>query len=220
MARWSRPTAAPVAPAPGMILPGVPLVPAQRGGEQAVRPGDPLADPERELAAREARLAQPLPVRIVTSEVPSSTAVAEPPVAAPRATVPEQESRTVAHEPVEVDEVPGTLAEAEAAVSAPEPEPAPASEPGPEATAPTPIAPPVSRPVGPQPRRDTRPSWGPWPHPESAAWPATIPSWGRPPKGFACPSPRVAMVLKDGTQVAPAPDEARAMLGVAASLGA
>jgi hypothetical protein len=212
-----------------MILPGVPLVPAQRGGEQAVRPGDPLADPERELAAREARMAQPLPVRINTSEVPSPTSAAEPPV-----TAPEVQSRTMADEPVdgpvlpevaepaEVDEVPDTLAAAAPApaVSAPEPDPAPVSVTRPESTAPTPIAPPARQPSVPQPRRDTRPSWGPWPHPDSAAWPATIPSWGRPPKGFACPSPRVAMVLKDGTHLAPAPEDARAMLGVAASLGA
>ncbi len=212
-----------------MILPGVPLVPNQPTAEQGVRNGDPLADPEREIAAREARAAQPLPVRIVASQAPASAPVPTPtqaaapastPVPAPEAVAPLSSDENVPlprmHEaPTPDSTVPSapeprpatrptshTPARATSTVPTPVPTPAPGTNPAPNSAAPSRLA------------------SGPWPDPTSAAWPTTIPSWGRPPKGFACPTPRVAMVLKDGSQVAPEPDDARAMLGLAASLGA
>jgi hypothetical protein len=219
MARWSRPTGAPVAPAPGMILPGVPLVPAQRSADLAARNGDPLADPERELAAREAKAAQPLPVRIVASHAPvAESASLERP--APSAVSEPTPSGLIPSDLTPSDPTPTPPPTRDAGPAVP---PAAASPPAPASTtaAPPALASTPREVTHRRPRVATsRLAAGPWPDPDSAAWPTTIPPWGRPPKGFACPSPRVAMVLKDGSQVAPEPDDARAMLGLAASLGA
>lgn len=245
MSRWSRAPREPMPPAPGMILPGVPLAPITGSTQVQERGSDPLADPDRELALQQAKATQPLPVRIVVpSQADASTEISDslqgvrevdadvsspaPPVAEATSAWPEDGDGAVddsaagtANEPTAPLAEPSALRDAVADHAGPQLQPQPQPQPQ-NAERPPAVRAALPRPVlkVPAPRTGSDVfARGPWPDPAGPAWPRTIPPWGAPPRGFAPVESRVGVVMKDGSRVEPSEDQARQMLGLVASLG-